>query len=248
MSDAEEIRRIKEEWTASHDAKAVTVGQMLHSFQESLENCRQEKRQSIQGLDKMLSDFRAKSHQNTKQISSLAEQTANFILDGCQKDQTRAGQVYQLFEEVSRMLREFAAESERRADEIGKMFAKFSEQDVDKRQEIAQLCRTAYGFLEALSRKRHERREDVQVILGQLRLENRERVDWMSSMLAKLRADERDRAQEFETKDGKITRDVQAAISQFVKDRDEAGDVWNELKSAIELCRAAGKGKVEPAK
>ena len=243
MPDAEDFRRIKQERSASRDAKAVTVGQMLHSFNESLVKFRDENRKSKQKLDKMLSDFRAKSRENTKHITSLAEQTASFILDSCQKDQDRARHVYRLFEEVSRILRQFAEENERRGEEIAKMFAQFSDQDVDKKEEIAELCRTSYTFLEALSRKRHERREDIQVILGQLRLENRERVDWMSSMLAKLRADERDRSQEFETKDAKISHDVRAAIDEFVKDRETAADTWNELRSAIELCRAAGKIK-----
>jgi len=243
MSDAEEFRRIKQERRASRDAKAVTVGQMLHSFNESLLRFREENRKSKRELDKMLCDFRAKSRENTKQITALAEQTANFILDSCRKDQNRARQVYQLFEEVSRVLREFAEEGERRSEEIAKMFGQFSEKDVNKREEIAELCRAAYTFLETLSRKRHERREDIQVILGQLRLENRERVEWMSSMLAKLRADERDRSQEFEAKDAKISRDVRAALDEFVSDREMTGEAWNELKSAIELCRAGSRIK-----
>ena len=61
-------------------------------------------------------------------------------------------------------------------------------------------------------------------------------------MLAKLRADERDRSQEFETRDAKISRDVRAIIEQFKKNREEAEDAWNELKSAIELVQAGAPG------
>jgi len=241
---ADDFRRIKQDWTASRDARAATVGQMLASFQENLVKFRKENRESVQSLDKMLSDFRTKSRENTKQIVSLAEKTANFLLDSCHKDQARARGVYKLFDEVARMLKEFSQESEKRADEIMQLFGRFGERDVDRKEEIAELCRTAYLFLETLSRRRHERREDVQVVLGQLRLENRERLEWVSSMLAKLRAEERDRNEEFEAKDNRISRDVKAMIEQFAADKSEATDTWNELKSAVELVRAetqAGK-------
>jgi len=95
---------------------------------------------------------------------------------------TRAREVYKLL---------FSHESEKKAEEMIKLLEQFSERDVDRKEEIAELCREAYSFLETLSRRRHERREDVQVILGQLRLENRQRIQWVSSMPAKLRADER---------------------------------------------------------
>jgi len=242
MPGAEDFRKMKQDWNASPDAKAVTVGQMLQSFRENITRFRGENSDSVKSLEKMLVDYRFKSQSNTKQIGSLAEQTASFILDSNQKDQERARQVYQLFEEVLRMLRESSAESERRAGEIAKMFAGFTEQDFDKKEEIAELCRAAFAFLETLGRWRHERMEDVQVVLGQLRLENRERLDWMASMLAKLRADERDRSQEFEAKDAKISRDVRAMIEQFNRDRQQASDAWTELKSAIEVCQSGARG------
>jgi len=238
---ADDFRRIKQDWTASRDARAATVSQMLASFQESLVKFRKENRESIQSLDKMLADFRTKSRENTKQIVALAEKTANFLLDSCHKDQARARGVYKLFDEVARMLKEFSEESEKRAQEIVQLFRQFDERDVDRKEQIAELCRTAYLSLETLSRRRHERREDVQVVLGQLRLENRQRLEWMASMLAKLRADERDRNEEFEAKDNRISRDVKAMIDQFAADKAEAGDTWNELKSAVELMRAADR-------
>ena len=242
MADAEEFRKIKQDWIASRDARAVTVGQMLQSFRENITVFRKENSESTTALEKTLADFRFKSQGITKQIASLAEQTATFILESNQNDQDRARQVYQLFEELTRMLQEFLVENEKCADEITKLFASFGEQDAGKKDEIAELCRTGFGFLERLSRRRHERKEDVQVVLGQLRLENRERLDWIASMLAKLRADERDRSQEFEGKDAKVCRDVRSIIEQFRKDREEANNAWNELKSAIELVQAGVPG------
>jgi len=246
MADAEDFKRIKQDWAASRDARAATIGQMLNSFRENIEKFRRENHGTAQEIDKMLGDFHTKSKDNTAQINSIAEQTATFDLDNCHRDQERARQVYQLFEEVARMLRSFAEENEHRAEEISKAFAQFSERDVDRKEEVAELCRTGYNFLESLSRRRHERQEDVQVILGQLRLENRQRLEWMSLMLARLRADERDRAHEFEIKDGKISRDVRSIIEQFASDRDDAVASWTELKSAIELCRSSVRPELPP--
>lgn len=241
MSETDEFRKTMQDWEASRDADAVTVGQMLHNFHESVDKFRQENAKSTQELDKMLANFRAKSRENTMHITSLAEQTATFLLDSCQKDHNRARQVYQLFEEVSKILRDFAHEGDRHGQELARMFGEFSGRDVDRKEEIAELCHTAFGFLEALSRKRHERREDIQVILGQLRLENRQRVEWMTSMLARLRADERDRSHEFEARDAKVSKDVQAAMEKFINDRNEADEAWQQLKSAVEVCRATDK-------
>jgi hypothetical protein len=237
MSEAEEIGKTRHGLEGSPDAQAV--GEILHTFHEDLAKFRRECSKNMQELDKMVADFRAKSRENTTNVTSLAEQTATFLLDSCQKDHNRARQVYQLFEEVGRILREFAGESDRHAQELARMFGEFYGRDVDRKEEILQLCAAAYAFLETLRRKRHERREDIQVILGQLRLENRQRVEWMSSMLAKLRAEERDRSHEFEAKDAKISKDVQAAMKEFVNDRNHADEVWQELRSAVEICKQA---------
>ena len=159
MSEAEEIGKTRHGLEGSPDAQAV--GEILHTFHEDLAKFRRECSKNMQELDKMVADFRAKSRENTTNVTSLAEQTATFLLDSCQKDHNRARQVYQLFEEVGRILREFAGESDRHAQELARMFGEFYGRDVDRKEEILQLCGAAYAFLETLRRKRHERREDI---------------------------------------------------------------------------------------
>jgi len=242
MPEADDFERIKEELHASESARSVAISQLLSSFRDGVDKFRIRKRKSIKTLDKMLSDFRAKSQEGTKQIASLAQQTATFVLDSCKKDQDRVKEIYRLFGEMTQMLRDSAQENEARANEIADLFSAFSEQDVQQRDRIVDLCRRASEYLEMLSRKRHERQEDVQVILGQLRLENRERVDWMNSALAHLRADERDRGHEFETRDAAIALDVRTIIERFQADIDENHKQWEELKAAINrTIDAAGK-------
>jgi len=241
MPRHEESRRIEEEAAPAGGVAEQELRQMLHAVHEDLDKFREENRKRVDGLDKMLSDFRRKSRSNTAHISSIAEKTASFILDSCHKDQNRARQVYELFEEVLRMLRKFAEESERQAETVARVFAQFSGQEACDKDRIAEACRITHEFLELLSRKRHERREDVQVILGQLRLENRERVEWVSSMLAKLRAADRDRSQDFEAKDAKIARDVRTVEDKFITDQEDIVQLRDALKAAVELCRTDAK-------
>jgi len=241
MPEPGDFEQIKEHLQASESARSVTISQLLSSFRDGLDKFRIRKRKSVKALDKMLSDFRAKSQENTRQITTLAQRTASFILDSCKKDQDRAGEVYRLFGEMTQMLREYAQESEARANEVADFFSAFSDEDIDRRDAIVELCRRASDYLEMLSRKRHERQEDVQVILGQLRLENRERLDWMSSAFARLRADERDRSHAFEERDTGIARDVRQTIERFRADSEESSRQWNELRASIRRVIEVGR-------